>query len=182
MKIGYARVSTEGQSLDRQLGALRAEKCDRIFREKVSGGSTRNRPELAKAIDALGKGDVLVVAEWDRATRSLNDGLMLIARVNDRGARLKVLDRPFLDLTSAFGRGVMALLSGLAEDERERINRRAAEGRKAARRRGTRMGRPPALNEDQVRHARELLGQSYSTRAVARILKVSPATISRVRG
>jgi DNA invertase Pin-like site-specific DNA recombinase len=73
-KVGYARVSSAGQNLDRQLGALVAEGCDRIFQEKASGKSTKNRPELEKAISALGTGDVLVLAEWDRATRSMIDG------------------------------------------------------------------------------------------------------------
>jgi|SRR5215475_14472183 len=70
-KIGYARVSTSTQSLDRQIGALRAERCREVYREKASGKATKGRPQLEKAIDALGTGDVLVVAEWDRATRSM---------------------------------------------------------------------------------------------------------------
>jgi predicted site-specific integrase-resolvase len=72
-KIGYARVSAQHQSLDRQLGALRSEGCIEIFREKASGKSTRGRPQLEKAIDELGTGDVLVLAEWDRCTRSMVD-------------------------------------------------------------------------------------------------------------
>jgi DNA invertase Pin-like site-specific DNA recombinase len=99
-KIGYARVSALHQSLDRQIAALRAEHCDRIFREKASGKSTKGRPEFEKAIDALGTGDVLVVAEWDRATRSMLDGVALIERINAKGALLKVLDRAHLDLTT----------------------------------------------------------------------------------
>jgi DNA invertase Pin-like site-specific DNA recombinase len=71
LKIGYARVSTPTQNWDRQIGALRAERCDKIFREKASGKDIKNRPQLEKAIDELGKGDVLVLAEWDRATRSM---------------------------------------------------------------------------------------------------------------
>lgn len=67
MKIGYARVSTTTQNLDRQIGALRAAKCDEIFRERASGKSLKGRPQLERAIDALGHGDVLVIAEWDRA-------------------------------------------------------------------------------------------------------------------
>jgi len=66
-KIGYARVSTSTQSLDRQIGALRAERCDEVYREKASGKATNGGPQLEKAIDVLGAGDVLVVAEWDRA-------------------------------------------------------------------------------------------------------------------
>jgi DNA invertase Pin-like site-specific DNA recombinase len=92
-KIGCARVSALHQNLDRQIAALRSGHCDRIFREKASGRSTKGRPELEKAIDALGAGDVLVVAAWDRATRSMLDGVALIERINAKGALLEVLDR-----------------------------------------------------------------------------------------
>lgn len=71
MLIGYARVSTKNQNLDRQLGALRAARCKQTFSEKATGKTVKGRPELEKAIDALGAGDVLVLAEWDRATRSI---------------------------------------------------------------------------------------------------------------
>jgi hypothetical protein len=74
-KIGYARVSTSSQNLDRQIAALRSAGVDEIYREKASGKDTKGRPQLEKAIDALGTGDVLVVAEWDRATRSMLDGI-----------------------------------------------------------------------------------------------------------
>ena len=74
MKIGYARVSITTQNLDRQIAALRSEGCTQIFRDKASGKSMQGRPELDKAIDALGIDDVLIVAEWDRATRSMQDG------------------------------------------------------------------------------------------------------------
>ena len=104
-KIGYARVSTSAQNLDRQIAALRSEGCSDTFREKASGKAGLNRPQLEKAIDALGKGDILVVAEWDRATRSMMDGVHLIERINRRGALIKVLDKPHLDLTTAIGRG-----------------------------------------------------------------------------
>jgi DNA invertase Pin-like site-specific DNA recombinase len=93
-KIGYARVSSTGQNLDRQLGALVAQGCDRIFQEKASGKSIKNRPELEKAISALGTGDVLMLAEWDRCTRSMIDGVAIIERINARGALVKVLDTP----------------------------------------------------------------------------------------
>ena len=72
----------------------------------------RNRPELEKAIDELGTGDTLIVAEWDRATRSMLDGVHLIERINTRGALIKVLDKPHLDLTTPLGRGFIAFLSG----------------------------------------------------------------------
>ena len=93
-KVGYARVSSTGQNLDRQLGALVAEGCDRVFQEKASGKSIKDQPELEKAISALGTGDVLVLAEWDRCIRSMIDGVAIIERINARGALVKVLDKP----------------------------------------------------------------------------------------
>src|SRR5262245_63189069 len=105
--IGYARVSSAAQSLDRQLGALRAERCDQTFAEKMSGKLLNGRPQLEKAIDALGTGDLLVVAEWDHATRSMMDGIAIIDRVLARGALVKVLDKPHLDLTSTIGKACL---------------------------------------------------------------------------
>jgi Resolvase, N terminal domain/Phosphotransferase enzyme family len=128
-KIGYARVSSATHNLDRQIAALRAERCDAIFHEKASGRAIKGRPELEKAIDELGIGDVLVVAEWDRATRSMMDGVAIIERVHRREALIKVLDKPHLDLSTPLGRGFNAFLSAMAEDERQRIHKRACEGR-----------------------------------------------------
>ncbi len=181
MKIGYARVSSEGQNLERQIGALRAVRCEKIFREKASGKSTRDRPQLEKAIDALGTGDVLVVAEWDRATRSMVDGITIMERVHARGATIMVLDKPHLDLNSTLGKGLLAMLSAMAQDERERINKRANDGRQAALKRGATMGRPRKLSDVQVKHARKLLKAGESCRAVAGVLGVHHATISRLR-
>src|SRR5215510_1546539 len=114
-KIGYARVSSLDQNLDRQIAALRAEGCNKIYREMASGKEMRNRPELAKAIDALPTKGVLVVAEWDRATRSMFDGIALIKQIHDRGALIKILHKPHLDLTTPIGRGFIAFLSAMAE-------------------------------------------------------------------
>jgi DNA invertase Pin-like site-specific DNA recombinase len=100
MRIGYARVSAQHQNLDRQLATLRAAGCRRIFKEKQSGREGAKRPQLERAISALGAGDVLVLAEWDRATRSMLDGIRIIERVAVRGATLKALDRQWLDLTT----------------------------------------------------------------------------------
>jgi DNA invertase Pin-like site-specific DNA recombinase len=172
MLIGYARVSTVQQNLDRQLGALRAARCEPIFTEKASVKDVKGRPELEAAIDALGKGDILILAEWDRATRSMFDGISIMQRVHARGAAIKVLDKPHLDLTTKIGQGFLAFLSALAEDERERIVGRAAEGRAAARK--------PKLTEHQAVKARRDLASGRSCRAVARDLNVHHSTISRL--
>lgn len=180
MRIGYCRVSTTTQNLDRQIAALRTEGCDKIYREKASGKSLKGRPQLDKAIDALGTDDILVVAEWDRATRSMQDGLNIMQRVADRDALVKVLDKPFLDLTTPMGKGILAFMSALAEDERERIIRRAAEGREIARGKNVRFGRKPILSADQQQAVRNRLANGESCRQVAKDFRVSPATISRL--
>ena len=76
--------------------------------------------------------NMFIIAEWDRATRSVLDGVKIIERIADRGAVVKVLDMPFLDLTTTMGKGILVFLSSLAQDERERISRREQEGREAA--------------------------------------------------
>ena len=178
-KIGYARVSTSSQNLDRQIGALRAERCHEIYREKASGKAVKGRPQLEKAIDALGTGDVLLVAEWDRATRSMLDGVHIIERIHARGSMIKVLDKPYLDLTTPIGRGFIAFLSAMAEDERQRIVKRANDGRAAARKRGVPMGRKPKLTELQQRIARERVAKGESARAIAREWSVAHTTVAR---
>jgi DNA invertase Pin-like site-specific DNA recombinase len=178
-KIGYARMSTSAQSLDRQIGALRAERCHEVYREKASGKAVKGRPQLEKAIDALGRGDVLVVAEWDRATRSMMDGVHIIERIHARGAMIKVLDKPHLDLTTPIGRSFIAFLSALAEDERQRIVKRANDGRAAARKRGVHMGRKPKLTDLQRRVACQRIAKGESARSIAREWGVAHTTVAR---
>lgn len=181
MLIGYARVSSQGQSLDRQISALNTAKADKIFREVASGRTVKGRPQLERAIDALGAGDILVIAEWDRATRSMMDGINIIQRVADRSATVKVLDKPWLDLTTPMGKGILAFLSALAEDERERITRRANEGRQIAIANGTKFGRKPKLTDHQRQLARQRMADGDTCRAIARDLGVAHTTISRLR-
>jgi DNA invertase Pin-like site-specific DNA recombinase len=131
--IGYARVSTQQQDLARQLKALRRAGCAAIHSDTASGKSMAGRPQLAAALDDLDAGDELVIAEWDRATRSMWDGLQIITTVIDAGASIKVLDRSYIDLKTPMGRGFMAMMSAMAEDERMRIIKRTHEGRQIAR-------------------------------------------------
>jgi DNA invertase Pin-like site-specific DNA recombinase len=108
--IGYARVSTHQQDHARQVKALRRAGCAVIYSDTASesGKSMAGRPELARALDELDAGDELVIAEWDRATRSMWDGLQIIKATIDAGATIKVLDRGYIDLTTPMGRGFMA--------------------------------------------------------------------------
>ena len=103
--IGYARVSTQQQDLARQTKALKRLGCAVIYSDTASGKSMAGRPQLAYALDDLDTGDELVIAEWDRATRSMWDGLQIIKAVIDAGAAIKVLDRSYIDLTTPYGAG-----------------------------------------------------------------------------
>lgn len=174
-------MSTQAQSLDRQIGALNGFGIDRIYLKKATAKTVKGRPQLEKAIDALGTDDVFVIAEWDRATRSMIDGITIIQRVADRGATVKVLDKPWLDLTTPMGKGILAFLSALAEDERERITSRANEGRKAAKMRGAKFGRKPKLSDHQRIVALTRRAAGESCRAIAKDMGVAHTTILRLR-
>jgi DNA invertase Pin-like site-specific DNA recombinase len=121
-----------------------------------------------------------VIAEWDRATRSMWDGLQIIKAVIDAKASVKVLDRNYIDLATPMGRGFMAMLSALAEDERLRIIKRTHEGRQLARDKGVKMGRKPILTPHQRKEARQRLAKGETTRELAKSYGVSRSTISRL--
>ena len=178
--IGYARVSTKNQDLTRQVKALKRAGCDPIYSDTASGKSMAGRPELAAALDDIDEGDELVIAEWDRATRSMWDGLQIIKTVIDAKATVKVLDRSYIDLETPMGRGFMAMFSAMAEDERQRIVKRTHEGRQIARAKGVKMGRRPKLNPHQITEARQRLAKGEATRDLARLYAVSVSTISRL--
>ena len=180
MKIGYARVSARHQNLDRQITALQDAGCDRIFAEHASGRSTRQRPQLARALAVLRTGDVFVVAEWDRATRSMTDGFDLMSRIYAAGATITVLDRPALDLTTPMGRALLGLLSSVYQEERERIVSRARDGIREAKRRNVKFGRKPKLSNTEAIEARKLIREGQSYRAVAGLFSVHHQTISRL--
>jgi DNA invertase Pin-like site-specific DNA recombinase len=174
--IGYARVSTGGQRLDRQMHALTEAGCIRIFADKKSGKNVE-REELRKALDYLRAGDTLVVPSLDRLGRSLQDLIAIVAGLRKRGIGFRSLHEA-LDTTTPGGRLVFHVFAALAEFIRELIVEGTHEGLAAARARGTRLGRPPAMTPEQVRHARALLAQPDATIAsIAWLLGVSRATI-----
>jgi DNA invertase Pin-like site-specific DNA recombinase len=144
MIIGYARVSTDGQTLDAQDTALKAAGATKVFAEKISGAVT-DRKALAKAIAALGAGDVLLVTRLDRLARSTRDLLNVLATVSDRGAAFRSLADAWADTTTPHGRLMVTVLAGLAEFERSLILARTGEGRQRAQERGVRFGRKPKL-------------------------------------
>jgi DNA invertase Pin-like site-specific DNA recombinase len=129
---GYARVSTDGQTLDAQVAALKAAGAERVYSEKQSGAKT-DRKALAKALAALSAGDVLVVTRLDRLARSTRDLLNVLATVSERGAGFRSLGDPWADTTTPHGRLMLTVLGGLAEFERSLILSRCNEGRTRSR-------------------------------------------------
>lgn len=178
MLIGYARVSTQDQNPALQLDALTAAGCERVFTEKASGAQ-RDRPELAAAISYMRAGDSLVVWKLDRLARSLPQLIETVAHLEAQGIGFRSLTEA-VDTTSAGGKLIFHIFGALAEFERSVIRERTHAGLKAARDRGRKGGRPPALSTADLAAAKALLSDPEITVAeVAKRLQVSPATLYR---
>jgi DNA invertase Pin-like site-specific DNA recombinase len=177
---GYARVSTDGQSLASQDAQLHAAGCAKVYAEKISGARS-NRPELAKVLKRLDTGDLLIVTRLDRLARSTRDLLNILDDIAKRNAGFKSLHDAWADTTSAHGRLMVTILAGLAEFERELILARTSDGRARAKARGVRFGRPAALNPHQRAEALQRLANGEVQADLARSYGVSQATISRLQ-
>ena len=148
-RLGYARVSTVGQTLDSQLEQLRAAGCTaKIYREKVTGARA-DRHELNRMLGKLAPGDVVTVTRIDRLARSTFDLFAIVKRIVDAKAQFRSLAEPWADTGTgtSTGRLMLAVLGGLADVERDLIRTRTAEGRSRANAQGKHMGRPPSLPE-----------------------------------
>jgi len=178
MLIGYARVSTQDQNPRLQTDALEAAGCERVFIEKASGAQ-RDRPQLKAALDYLRKGDVLVVWKLDRLARSLKQLIETVEDLEKRGIGFKSLTEN-IDTTTAGGKLVFHIFGALAEFERSIIRERTRAGLEAARARGRKGGRPPAMTERDLQMAKTLLANPEITvEEVARKLGVAPSTLYR---
>ena len=150
MKIGYARVSTTGQDYETQLTKLQAEGCEKIFHEKQSGKKAENREQLQTALEFLREGDVLVITKLDRLARSMGDLWQIVRKLDSKGVGFKVLDQAGMDTTTPTGKLMFNILGSIAEFERDLINARTDEGRKAAKAKGVKFGRKEKLTDDQM--------------------------------
>src|ERR1700751_3594549 len=176
---GYARVSTDGQSLAAQDGQLHAAGCAKVFSEKVSGAKT-DRTALGKLLKRLEPGDVLVVTRLDRLARSTRDLLNILAAIGEREADFRSLKDTWADTTTAHGRLMLTVLGGLAEFERELIRARTSEGRARAKANGQSLGRKPKLTPHQKQEAIRRRDDGEPLGSIARSYNVSPSTISRL--
>lgn len=188
MIYGYARVSTrsqavDGNSLESQQEALIKAGAEQIFSDTYTGTST-DRPELNKLIEAIGDNDTLIVTKLDRIARSARQGLELVDQLNSKNVCVRILNMGTIDNT-AIGKLMRTMLFGFAEFERDMIVERTQEGKKIARKnQNYKDGRPEKFKKEQIEHAIELL-KDHSYAQVANMTGISVATLvrkKRVRG
>ena len=179
MIYGYARVSTDGQSVDAQVKRLRAAGAEKVLRETASGAKA-DRTQLRKALRQLEAGDVLMVTRLDRLARSTRDLLNTLDTVAKAGAGFRSLGDTWADTTTAHGRLMLTVLGGLAEFERDLIRTRTGEGRARAKANGVKMGEKPKLTPFQQREARKRLAAGEGPRTIGRSYGVHRSTIERL--
>ena len=179
MIYGYARVSTDGQTVGAQVEALTAAGAVRVFQETASGAKT-DRAQLRRLLDQLDADDVLTVTRLDRLARSTRDLLNILATIAERKAGFRSLGDTWADTTTPHGRLMLTVLGGLAEFERDLIRARTGEGRARAAARGVKMGRKPKLTPHQRREALRRKESGEAVREIARSYNVHNSTISRL--
>jgi DNA invertase Pin-like site-specific DNA recombinase len=176
---GYARVSTDGQSLASQEAELMAAGCIKIFAETISGAITE-RPELTKLQKRIDAGDTLIVTRLDRLARSTRDLLNVLHELVEKGASFRSLHDAWADTTTPHGELMVTILGGLATFERHLIKARTDEGRKDAKARGVKFGRPRKLTAHQRQEALHRLAAGETRAAIARSFNVNASTIGRI--
>ena len=144
-----ARVSSKTQDYSAQVDALNAAGCERIFSEKRSGKSAKDRPEFSKLMRALVPGDTVVVSKLDRLARSSRDLHNILHELQERGCGFISLGESWCDSTSEVGRLMLTIMGGIAEFERGLIRKRCEEGIERAKANGKQFGRPTALDHGQ---------------------------------
>ncbi len=178
-KIGYARISTDEQSLTLQRDALTAAGCAEAFEDRGVSGVATNRPGLDAALARIGTGDVLVVWKLDRLGRSLPHLIETVRQLGVRGAGFASLSES-IDTTTAGGTLVFQMMGALADFERALIVERVNAGIASAKKRGKHVGRPPKLTPEQIAHAREAIDGGLQTPAgMAELLGVDHSTLWR---
>jgi len=162
MVFGYARVSTQEQNLDRQLDSLNSAGSEEIIQEKITG-TKADRPELNRLLDKLRKGDVILVSDLTRLSRSTKDLFSLVDQIERKGANIKSLKESWLDTTTPQGKLMFTFMAGISQFERDLISQRTKEGLEAARARGRKGGRKPKLDDNKKRALYELYQQKKTT-------------------
>ena len=174
--VGYARVSSVGQSLDVQLQKLKD--CEKVFKEKRSGVDA-GRPALKQCLEFLRDGDTLLVTKIDRLARSTSDLYRIISELAEKGVSFKVVDDPSIETTSRTGKLVMGILSLIAEFENDIRRERQMDGIAKAKDRGVKFGRKRELTDDRVKEIRDLREVGETVPAIIKRTGFSKASIYR---
>jgi DNA invertase Pin-like site-specific DNA recombinase len=176
MLVGYARVSSTGQSLDIQNEALAAAGCEKVFAEKMSGRSTKDRIELAQAMDFVREGDTLIVTRLDRLARSVGDLHQIIERLTEKKVAFRCLNQSGVDTDSSTGRLMLAILGAVAAFENDIRRERQMEGIAKAKAAGKYRGRPASIDPERVK---ELHHQGLGPAQIAREMGIGRASVYR---
>jgi DNA invertase Pin-like site-specific DNA recombinase len=178
MQVGYARVSTQEQTLDLQRDALKKAGCERIFEDTISGAKAE-RPGLSEALEFMREGDTLVVWKLDRLGRSLKQLIETVTNLNARRIGFKSLTEQ-IDTTTSGGKLIFHVFGALAEFERDLIRERTHAGLHAARIRGRQGGRPRGLDEKKIKMLRALYADKNNTvEDILSTMKISKSTLYR---
>ena len=181
MIIGYARVSTTEQNLDRQLDTLKAAGAEKIFTEKVTGKKV-DRPELMRMIDQLREGDIVLTSELTRLSRSTKDLFSIVEQIQSKGANIKSLKEAWLDTTTPQGKLMFTIFAGLSQFEADLIAQRTKEGLAAARARG-RLGGRPNVDGDKAATALKMYdSRQFEIKEICKNTSISKTTLYRLLG
>lgn len=178
MKIGYSRVSTTDQNLDRQLDQLKSVGCERVYYEKLTG-TKMNRPELMRMVDALREGDVVVVTELSRLSRSTKDLFSLVEKIHSLGADICSLKETWIDTTTPQGKLLFTMFAGISQFQRDLIRQGTMEGLSSARARGRKGGRP-LISQVKIDMAMRMYAdKKYSLQEIRTATGISRTTLYR---
>lgn len=177
MLVGYARVSSLGQSLDIRHEGLIAAGCEKVFSEKVSGRSTQDREQLAQALDFVREGDTLIVTLLDRLARSVADLHRIIERLTEKKVTFRCLNQSGVDTTSSTGRLMLAILGAVAAFENDIRTERQREGIEKAKAAGKYRGRPQSIDPNRVK---ELRASGMGPTQIAREMNIGRASVYRM--
>ena len=178
MKIGYARVSTEEQNLDRQLDSLKEAGCEKIFQEKITR-TKKERPELDKLMEQLRTGDLVIISDLTRLSRSVKDLFSLVDLIEKKGANIKSLKESWMDTSTPQGKLMFTIFAGISQFERDLISQRTLEGLAAARARGRKGGRPKKDDKSINLALKMYQEKTYSISEITKATGVSKTTIYR---
>ena len=176
MLIGYARVSTQDQNLDRQIDQLKESKCEKIFCEKITG-TKKERPELEKLLEHIRPGDTIIITDLTRLSRSTKDLFKLVEQIESKGANIKSLKDIWMDTTTPQGKLMFTIFSGISQFERDLISQRTKEGLKSARARGKSSGRPKLERKNVELAVKMYSSEDYTIREIVNATKVSKSSL-----